>query len=173
MSRFLLSCGGTGGHLSPGISLAEGLIARGHEVTLLISQKKVDARQVEKYPHLRFLKMPGAGFTWSPVGAARFALRQFQALSFCVVFKNCGHVRTDPALATRLALPAPPVHREGVLQPICSWRECITSPIRITRENRITHQDAHDGLAQSGCIRRMPSSTTVSPSGLPQWSQRS
>ena len=84
MSRFLLSCGGTGGHLSPGISLAEGLIARGHEVTLLISQKKVDARQVEKYPHLRFLKMPGAGFTWSPVGAARFALRQFQALSFCL-----------------------------------------------------------------------------------------
>src|SRR5208282_1682120 len=49
MSRFLISCGGTGGHVSPGISLAEGLTARGHEATLLISMKKVDARLVEKY----------------------------------------------------------------------------------------------------------------------------
>ncbi len=61
MSRFLISCGGTGGHLSPGISLAEGLAARGHEATLLISMKKVDARLVEKYPHLKFERMPGTG----------------------------------------------------------------------------------------------------------------
>ena len=47
MSRFLISCGGTGGHLSPGIALAEGLIATGHEARLLISMKRVDARLVE------------------------------------------------------------------------------------------------------------------------------
>jgi hypothetical protein len=68
MSRFLISCGGTGGHVSPGISLAEGLVARGHEATLLISMKKVDARLVEKYPHLRFERMPGRGFSWHPAG---------------------------------------------------------------------------------------------------------
>ena len=112
MSRFLLSCGGTGGHLSPGISLAEGLIARGHEVILLISQKKVDARQVEKYPHLDFRKMPGAGFSWSPMGAARFALRQYQALSFCldliqdwkpdVIVGFGGFTSTPAALAGRI-----------------------------------------------------------------------
>jgi UDP-N-acetylglucosamine--N-acetylmuramyl-(pentapeptide) pyrophosphoryl-undecaprenol N-acetylglucosamine transferase len=38
MSRFLISCGGTGGHLSPGIALAEGLRARGHDSRLLISR---------------------------------------------------------------------------------------------------------------------------------------
>ena len=59
MSRYIISCGGTGGHLSPGISLAEGLIARGHTVTLLISQKKVDARLIEKYPQFGFLRVPG------------------------------------------------------------------------------------------------------------------
>jgi UDP-N-acetylglucosamine--N-acetylmuramyl-(pentapeptide) pyrophosphoryl-undecaprenol N-acetylglucosamine transferase len=83
MSRFLISCGGTGGHVSPGISLAEGLVARGHEVTLLISTKKVDARLVEKYPHFKFERMPGSGFSWRPLGMARFISSQVAAVRFC------------------------------------------------------------------------------------------
>ena len=63
MSRFLITCGGTGGHLSPGIALAEGLIGRGHEATLLISHKKVDARLIAKYPQLHFERIPAAPFT--------------------------------------------------------------------------------------------------------------
>jgi UDP-N-acetylglucosamine--N-acetylmuramyl-(pentapeptide) pyrophosphoryl-undecaprenol N-acetylglucosamine transferase len=84
MSRFLISCGGTGGHVSPGISLAEGLAARGHEATLLISMKKVDARLVEKYPDLRFERMPGTGFSWRPAAMARFAASQVAALRYCL-----------------------------------------------------------------------------------------
>ena len=68
MSTFLISCGGTGGHLSPGIALAEGLAARGHTAVLLISHKRVDVRLVEKYPHLRFERIPGAPFTLRPAG---------------------------------------------------------------------------------------------------------
>jgi len=83
MSRFLISCGGTGGHLSPGIALAEGLADRGHKSTLLISEKKVDARLIEKYPHLDFARMPGLGFTWSPVQLARCVVSHFRALVFC------------------------------------------------------------------------------------------
>ena len=84
MKKFLISCGGTGGHLSPGIALAEGLLARGHEVRLLISQKKVDARLSEKYPHLRFERMPGTGFAWNPLQLAKCSLSQSQALWFCL-----------------------------------------------------------------------------------------
>jgi UDP-N-acetylglucosamine--N-acetylmuramyl-(pentapeptide) pyrophosphoryl-undecaprenol N-acetylglucosamine transferase len=84
MSRFLISCGGTGGHLSPGISLAEGLVARGHEATLLISQKKVDARLIEKYPHLRFERVPGTGFSWQPWPLARCAVSQLKGFLFCL-----------------------------------------------------------------------------------------
>lgn len=76
MSRFLISCGGTGGHLSPGIALAEGLIARGHRVRLLISQKKVDARLIEKYANLEFEPIPGTGFSWRPVQLVRFLWQQ-------------------------------------------------------------------------------------------------
>ena len=38
--RFVIACGGTGGHLSPGIALAEALLARGHGVTLSSVRKK-------------------------------------------------------------------------------------------------------------------------------------
>ena len=84
MSLFLLSCGGTGGHLSPGISLAEGLAERGHESILLISRKRVDSRLIEKYPHLRFERMPGTGFAWNPLQLGRFAASQSSALAFCL-----------------------------------------------------------------------------------------
>ncbi len=84
MSLFLISCGGTGGHLSPGISLAEGLTARGHACRLLISQKQVDARLSEKYPHLRFDRMPGSGFSLHPIRFVRCLGSQLQALWFCL-----------------------------------------------------------------------------------------
>jgi UDP-N-acetylglucosamine--N-acetylmuramyl-(pentapeptide) pyrophosphoryl-undecaprenol N-acetylglucosamine transferase len=83
MSSFLISCGGTGGHLSPGISLAEGLVAKGHTVRLLISHKKVDARLVEKYPHFEFVRIPGTGFSFNPVKFFRCVVSQLQGLSFC------------------------------------------------------------------------------------------
>jgi UDP-N-acetylglucosamine--N-acetylmuramyl-(pentapeptide) pyrophosphoryl-undecaprenol N-acetylglucosamine transferase len=113
LSRFLLSCGGTGGHLSPGVALAEGLVARGHEATLLISRKKVDARLVEKYPHLRFVRMPGSGFSWNPAGLARFVSSQTAAFAFCarlvrqyrpdVIVGFGGFTSAPAAVAGRLA----------------------------------------------------------------------
>lgn len=84
MSKFLISCGGTGGHLSPGIALAEGLTARGHEVVLLISQKKVDARLIEKYPQFTFRRVPGTGFGLNPVAFVRFLVSQFRGFLFCL-----------------------------------------------------------------------------------------
>lgn len=56
--KILIACGGTGGHLFPGIAVAEALRARGHEVILLISEKKVDAEASAKYSHLRFATVP-------------------------------------------------------------------------------------------------------------------
>jgi UDP-N-acetylglucosamine--N-acetylmuramyl-(pentapeptide) pyrophosphoryl-undecaprenol N-acetylglucosamine transferase len=84
MSRFLISCGGTGGHLSPGIALGEALVARGHQATLLISNKKVDARLIEKYAHLSFLRIPGSPFTLHPVGLLRFIVKQAAAFFYGV-----------------------------------------------------------------------------------------
>lgn len=84
MSVFILSCGGTGGHLSPGIALAERLLERGHSVTLLISQKKVDSRLVEKYPALRFQRISGTGFGWNPVVFGKFFYSHARGLWACM-----------------------------------------------------------------------------------------
>jgi UDP-N-acetylglucosamine--N-acetylmuramyl-(pentapeptide) pyrophosphoryl-undecaprenol N-acetylglucosamine transferase len=84
VSKFLISCGGTGGHLSPGISLAQGLVARGHKASLLVSLKKVDSRLLEKYPELDFQRMPGSGFSWHPAKMARCATSQVAAVRFCL-----------------------------------------------------------------------------------------
>ncbi len=56
--KILIACGGTGGHLFPGIAVAESLLAQGHEPLLLISQKKIDSQASAKYPHLRFEQVP-------------------------------------------------------------------------------------------------------------------
>lgn len=82
MSTFIIACGGTGGHLSPGIALAEALVLRGHSAILLISHKKVDARLSEKYPQLTFERVPSAPFGWRPDVHLRFHWQQLQGLLF-------------------------------------------------------------------------------------------
>ena len=44
MGRLMIACGGTGGHLFPGLAVAEAVRRRGHEVKFLISSKEVDRR---------------------------------------------------------------------------------------------------------------------------------
>lgn len=66
--NILIACGGTGGHLFPGIAIAEELEKRGHKVLLLISEKKVDAQASEKYGELEFQTVPAIAkpSTFSP-----------------------------------------------------------------------------------------------------------
>lgn len=80
--RYLIVCGGTGGHLSPGIALAERLIARGHQCRLVVSRKEIDSRLREKYTHLHFEAAPGAPLGYSPKVLSRFLLQSLFAFRF-------------------------------------------------------------------------------------------
>jgi UDP-N-acetylglucosamine--N-acetylmuramyl-(pentapeptide) pyrophosphoryl-undecaprenol N-acetylglucosamine transferase len=66
--HILIACGGTGGHLFPGIAVAETLSALGHQVTLLISEKKIDSLAASGHDQLHFEKMPFLAMPrpWSP-----------------------------------------------------------------------------------------------------------
>lgn len=96
MSTFVISCGGTGGHLAPGIALAEGLNARGHTTHLIISNKDVDSLLVTAYPDLKFVRSPGAGFSWKPLAFIKFNWQQLRALLFA--FKLLSEKKPDAVI---------------------------------------------------------------------------
>ncbi|NBD37596.1 MAG: UDP-N-acetylglucosamine--N-acetylmuramyl-(pentapeptide) pyrophosphoryl-undecaprenol N-acetylglucosamine transferase [Verrucomicrobia bacterium] len=65
-------CGGTGGHLSPGIATAQRLRDRGGETCLVVSDREVDNRLLQAYPELPCQRARGAPFRLHPVGLLRF-----------------------------------------------------------------------------------------------------
>jgi UDP-N-acetylglucosamine--N-acetylmuramyl-(pentapeptide) pyrophosphoryl-undecaprenol N-acetylglucosamine transferase len=56
-----IACGGTGGHLFPGLALAKELIRRGCEVLLLISPKEVDQQAVKSAAGMKVVTLPAVG----------------------------------------------------------------------------------------------------------------
>ena len=183
MSRFLISCGGTGGHLSPGISLAEGLIARGHQATLLISMKKVDARLIEKYPGLRFERMPGSGFSWQPVRMARFALSQIAALRFCMALVKSerpaavvgfgGFTSAPAALAGRIRGIPVALHEANrvpglAIRVLGRLADRLYLPLGIRVSGVRSAVTRHAGLPVRREIVRMPTETARESLGLDQ-----
>jgi UDP-N-acetylglucosamine--N-acetylmuramyl-(pentapeptide) pyrophosphoryl-undecaprenol N-acetylglucosamine transferase len=109
----VIACGGTGGHLFPGLAVAEVLRDRGHEVILFISEKEIDSVAVSQHPEFRFEKLPTIGLP-SPFSPAivRFMQRFNESLSASrriyrsfnpnVVLGMGGFTSTAPILAGRM-----------------------------------------------------------------------
>jgi UDP-N-acetylglucosamine--N-acetylmuramyl-(pentapeptide) pyrophosphoryl-undecaprenol N-acetylglucosamine transferase len=110
----VIACGGTGGHLFPGLAVAEVLKDRGHEILLLISEKQIDATAVRERPEFRVEKIPSIGM---PKLASRelfpFAGKFLQGFLACqkiyrtfrpeVVLGMGGFTSTAPILCGRMA----------------------------------------------------------------------
>lgn len=116
--RAVIACGGTGGHLFPGLAVAETLKERGHEILLIVSEKAIDSLALEAHPDFRTEKLPSIGMP-SIVSPAfvRFLRRSWESLCDCsaiyhkfrpsVVLGMGGFTSTAPILAGRLQkLPA-------------------------------------------------------------------
>jgi len=61
LKRLVIACGGTGGHLFPGIAVAQEWRKRGGEVLLLISEKQIDTLATEGHDDLRFERLKSIG----------------------------------------------------------------------------------------------------------------
>lgn len=61
--KVAIACGGTGGHLFPGIAVAEELMIRGAAVTLLVSPKEVDQQAVRGVIGAEVATLPAIGLT--------------------------------------------------------------------------------------------------------------
>jgi UDP-N-acetylglucosamine--N-acetylmuramyl-(pentapeptide) pyrophosphoryl-undecaprenol N-acetylglucosamine transferase len=109
----VIACGGTGGHLFPGIAVAEVLRDRGHKVLLLVSEKEIDTLALSGRTNFRFEKLPTVGLP-SPFSPAilGFIHRFYESLSLCrsiyrkfkpqVVLGMGGFTSTAPVLAGRM-----------------------------------------------------------------------
>jgi len=109
----VIACGGTGGHLFPGLAVAEVLRARGHEVMLFVSEKEIDALALSGGSDFQFHKLPTIGLP-SPFSPAILGfLRRFhESLSLCrniyrnfkphVVLGMGGFTSTAPVLAGKM-----------------------------------------------------------------------
>ena len=109
----VIACGGTGGHLFPGLAVAEALRERGHEVLLFISEKEIDSMAVAGRTDFRFERLPTVALP-SPFSPAILAfLRRFnESLSLCraiyrkfdphAVLGMGGFTSTAPVLAGRM-----------------------------------------------------------------------
>ena len=90
--NLVIACGGTGGHLFPGIAVAEAWRNQGGDVLLLISEKQIDTLATEGFDHLRFERMPSIALPplLSPKMCG-FLIGFFKALSQCRrLFKSFG-----------------------------------------------------------------------------------
>ncbi len=56
-----IACGGTGGHLFPGLAVAEQIVERACAVALLVSQKDVDQQAVKSAEGMEIVTLPAVG----------------------------------------------------------------------------------------------------------------
>src|SRR5947199_4115971 len=122
----VIACGGTGGHLFPGIAVAEVLRDRGHDVMLLISEKDIDALAVSGHTNFRVEKLPTVGLP-SPFSPAFFGFvrRFYESLSLCrslyrkfkpqVILSMGGFTSTAPVLAGRFRGIATFIHESNAV----------------------------------------------------------
>src|SRR5499427_10834538 len=122
----VIACGGTGGHLFPGIAVAEVLQNRGHQVMLLVSEKDIDAVALSGRTNFQVEKLPTVGLP-SPFSPALFGFtrRFFESLSLCrsiyrkfkphAVLGMGGFTSTAPVLAGRLRGVATFIHESNAV----------------------------------------------------------
>ena len=107
--RVAIACGGTGGHFFPGLAVGEALAGQGCEVTLLVSDKKVDQAAVHSRGGMRSVALPAVGLRRDELGSflrgvwnsVRLCLRDFKATEPDAVFTTGGFTGVPAILAAK------------------------------------------------------------------------
>jgi UDP-N-acetylglucosamine--N-acetylmuramyl-(pentapeptide) pyrophosphoryl-undecaprenol N-acetylglucosamine transferase len=106
-----IACGGTGGHLFPGLAVAQQLQARGCAVALLISPKEVDQQAVKTVSGMEIFTLPAVGlqnrnyfsFARSFWNSFRAARNMFKQRPPAAVLAMGGFTSAPPVVAAKFS----------------------------------------------------------------------
>ena len=74
-----IACGGTGGHLFPGLAVAQELLRRDCDVLALVSPKEVDQQAVRAARDVQVATLPAVALQGNPLAFARASFASYQA----------------------------------------------------------------------------------------------
>src|SRR5438445_2718025 len=106
-----IGCGGTGGHLFPGLAVGERLLSKNCEVTILISPKEVDQKAVKNISGMKIVTLSAVGlqqgksfsFFRGFVQSFRLARKLFRADRPAAALAMGGFTSAPPILAAKFA----------------------------------------------------------------------
>jgi UDP-N-acetylglucosamine--N-acetylmuramyl-(pentapeptide) pyrophosphoryl-undecaprenol N-acetylglucosamine transferase len=121
--RIVIACGGTGGHLFPGLAVADQLCRRGCKPTLLISPKDVDQRAVAGLSGIEAVPLPAVGlkrgaelaFVRGFVRSYGAAAKLFRSAPAHAALAMGGFTSAPPVLAARRAGAATFLHESNTI----------------------------------------------------------
>lgn len=122
-SLIAVACGGTGGHLFPGMALAEELGSRGSDLMLLVSAKDIDQQAARSIWGMRVETLPGVGlerrgwlrFLRGLRNSYRLSLALFRERPPAAVIAMGGFTSVGPVLAGKRIGAATFIHEANAI----------------------------------------------------------
>ena len=143
--HIVIACGGTGGHLFPGLAVAGEMLARSCSVTVLISPKEVDQQAVKSARGLEIVTLPAVALQSN----RRLAFLHGFWRSWCTARRLFRERRPDATLAMGGFISAPPVLAARSLGAKTFLHESNTIPGRANRWLARVVDQAFVGFAQT------------------------
>jgi UDP-N-acetylglucosamine--N-acetylmuramyl-(pentapeptide) pyrophosphoryl-undecaprenol N-acetylglucosamine transferase len=166
--KIAIACGGTGGHLFPGLAVAEQLVARGCAVTLLVSPKEIDQVAVKLARGMEIVTLPAVGLSQ---GKRMAFLRGF-VQSYRAAKKYFKTFAPDAALAMGGFTSAPPILAARKFGARTFLHESNTIPGRANRWLSWMVNQAFVGFPQAGSRLHTRNVTCTGTPVRPQFQPR-
>ena len=145
-----IACGGTGGHLFPGLAVGRELGARGARVTLLISPKEVDQAAVQGLTGIQTATLPAVGLQGRNYGAFLMGFgRAWQAARRLFTDRSIALRPPDAILGMGGFTAAPPMLAGRHLGAATFLHESNTIPGRANRLMARWTQEAFTGFDET------------------------